>query len=327
MERTEKMTAASQPRVAHDGSYFDWPALFGGAVVTTAIGLLFAGFGAALGLSAVSPLQGEGSVGWALIIVGAWILITTVVAYAAGGYVAGRMRRRIDGASADEVSARDSMHGAVVWGLGLIFSAWMAAGIVGGVTTAVGNVAEGAASAAGTVAGAAGDVAAAAGGAAADAGDAVAGSDLLANVNPLEIINQRLLRGTEVRVDQNLDLPAGGMAVLGDILRTGEIDDQDRAYLIDVITENSNLNATQVEERVDAAVAEVVQLREEAQAQAAQLAQDAREAADAARRASVLTGFAIAAAFLIAAAAAIWGASLGGRHRDEGMLFAGFRSF
>ena len=321
------MTAASQPRVAHEGSYFDWPALFGGAVVTVAIGLLFAGFGAALGLSAVSPLHGEGSAGWALIIVGAWILVTTVVAYAAGGYVAGRMRRRIDGATSDEVSARDSMHGAVVWGLGLIFSAWMAAGVVSGVSTAVGNVAEGAASAAGTVASAAGDAVAAAGDAAANAGDAVAGSDLLSDINPLEIVNQRLLRGTEVRVDENLDLPAGGMAVLGDILRTGEIDDQDRAYLVDVITENSNLNASQVEQRVDSAVAEVVALREEAQAEAAQLAESAREAADAARRASVLTGFAIAAGFLIAAAAAIWGSAIGGRHRDEGMLFAGFRSF
>ncbi len=310
------MTAASAPVHTHEGSYFDWPAIFGGGVVAVAIGLLFGGFGAALGLTAVSPMQGEGSVGWALIIVGAWLLITTVVAYAAGGYISGRMRRRIDGASADEVSARDSLHGAVVWGLGLILSAWIATGAVGTLTNAVGEVAKGAAGVAGSVAETAGNL-----------GGVVASSGAMDSVNPLAIVNQRLLRGTGVQVDNDLNLPDGAMAVLADVARTGELDEGDRTYLAQTLATNSNLSQADAEKRVDAAAAEVVALRDEAAAKADALEQQAREAADAARRASVLTGFAVTAGFLIAAAAAIWGAALGGRHRDEGRIFGGFRSF
>ncbi len=314
-ERTQAMTDRAAPAHEQPGSYFDWPAIFGGAVVATAIGVLFAGFGAALGLTAVSPQQGEGSAGFATIIIGAWLLITTVVAYGAGGYVSGRMRRRVEAASKDEVAARDSMHGAVVWGLALLLSAWMAAGFIGSAATAVGTAAQGAATA---VSGMAQGAASAAGA----AGNAVQGL----NVNPLEIINQRLLRGTGVEVDSDLTLPDGAMAVLGDVARTGEITEDDRAYLASALAENSNLSQADAEARIDQAVQEVVALRDDAAATLAAAEQTARDAADAARRAAILSGFAIAAGFLIAAVAAIWAASVGGRHRDEGRLFRGFHS-
>lgn len=314
-ERTQDMTDRAAPLTERHGSYFDWPAIIGGAVVATAIGVLFAGFGAALGLTAISPYEGEGSGGFALIIVGAWLLITTVAAYGAGGYVSGRMRRRIDDASSDEVAARDSMHGAVVWGLALLLSVWMAAGAVGSGATAVGNAAKGAADAASGLAQGAVDAVGAADG-------AIDG----ANVNPLQIVNERLLRGTGIRVDGDPTLPDGAMAVLGDIARTGEIDEGDRDYLAGAIAANSNLSRAEAEARVDEAAAEVVALRDDAQAAVAEAEQTARDAAEAARTASILTGFAIAAGFLIAAVAAIWGASTGGRHRDEGRLFRGFHS-
>ncbi|WP_099824105.1 hypothetical protein [Oceaniglobus indicus] len=309
------MTDRAAPLAQQPGSYFDWPAIIGGGVVATAIGILFAGFGAALGLSAISPYQGEGSGGFALILVGAWLLITTVAAYGAGGYIAGRMRRRVDNADKDEVAARDSMHGAVVWGLGLLLSAWMAAGVVGTTANTVGNVAQGAA-------GAVSSVAQGAASAAGSAGNAIEG----VNVNPLQIINQRLLRGTGIRVDGDATLPDGAMAVLGDIVRTGEIDEGDREYLATAIAQNSNLSQAGAEARVDEAAQEVIALREQAEAAVADAEQAARDAAEAARTASVLTGFALAAAFLIAAVAAIWGSSVGGRHRDEGRLFRGFHS-
>ncbi len=309
------MTDRAAPLVERNGSYFDWPAIIGGAVVATAIGVLFAGFGGALGLTAISPYENEGSGGFALIIVGAWLLITTIAAYGAGGYVAGRMRRRVDDANADEVAARDSMHGAVVWGLGLLLSAWMAAGVLGATATAVGNTAQVTATAAGGIAQGAGSAAGAAGG-------SIEGVD----VNPLQIVNQRLLRGTEVQIDGDPTLPDGAMAVLGDVARTGEIDEGDRAYLAETIAANSNLTQAQAEERIDEAVNQVVAQRDEAAAALAEAEQTARDAAEAARTASILTGFVVAAGFLIAAVAAIWASSIGGRHRDEGRLFRGFQS-
>ena len=339
-ERTEAMTAASAPRHVHDGSYVDWPALIAGGVVASAIGLLFAGFGASLGLSAVSAQPGQGSGTFALILTGAWLLITTIAAFMAGGYIAGRMRRRMDGASADEVTARDSIHGIVVWALGLLIGGWLAAGVVGSAATAVGNVAQAGASAIGGVAQGAATLAGGAASAVGNAAAAVGGSNLPdgVTVNPLDIINQRLLRGTGVQVDQNPQLPDNTMAVLADVVRTGEINPDDKAFLAQAVAQNTNLTPDQANQRIDQAVAQVQDVRKQAADKVAQLQQQAkdaadaaaakaRDAADAARKAAVLTGFVATAGFLIAFAAAIWGAAIGGRHRDEGRLFAGFRTF
>jgi hypothetical protein len=304
--RSETVTAASAPRHAHDGSYVDWPAILAGAVAASAIGLLFGSFGATLGLSAISPQPDEGAGGFALIIVGAWMLVTLLVSYGAGGYIAGRMRRRVDGASADEVTARDSIHGLVVWALGVLIGAWVLTGALGTAATTAGNVA-----------GAVGQTAAAA----ATAGGAAAAGTLPGEgANPLDIVNDRLLRGTGVQVDENPDFSSETANILADVAVNGEMTEGDANYLAEQLSANSNLSEADARARVDTAAQEVVRIREEAE-------QTARDAADAARRAAVLSGFALAAGLLIAAAAAVWASAIGGRHRDEGRLFAGFRTF
>ncbi|SIN95240.1 hypothetical protein [Vannielia litorea] len=124
-ERTETLTRASAPAFAHEGSYVDWPAILAGAVVASAVGFVFATFGAALGLSIISPYDGDGSAMAAAIAVGSWMLWTTISSFATGGYIAGRMRRRVDGAGADEVGVRDGIHGLAVWGVGVLVGAWL----------------------------------------------------------------------------------------------------------------------------------------------------------------------------------------------------------
>jgi len=37
-----------------------------------------------------------------------------------GGYIAGRMRRRVDAATADEVAVRDGIHGLTVWAVAIL---------------------------------------------------------------------------------------------------------------------------------------------------------------------------------------------------------------
>ena len=69
MENREQMSAGLQPGAlaVSDRHYVDWPAIFGGAAVAIAIGVLATGFGAALGVtaflltafSAVSPIAGR----------------------------------------------------------------------------------------------------------------------------------------------------------------------------------------------------------------------------------------------------------------------------
>ncbi len=311
-------------------SYVDWAAIIAGAVVASAIGVVFAGFGAALGLSALSPQEGEGSGVLSLILTGLWALITILASYGVGGYIAGRMRRRFEGATPDEVSARDSIHGMVVWGLGVLIGAWIAGNVIGTTVNAVGNVAQGAAQAVGSVAQ---GVGAAAGGAAQAAGEAATGGEGgeggldLSGFNPIEAINNRLLRGSGEQIDPNAQVSPVARDVIFEVARTGELTEDNRAILAEELARNSTLSEEEANARIDQAVEQVTQVREEAAQRVEQAEQAARDAADAARRAAVLTGFLVAAGFAIALAAAMYGAGLGGRHRDEGRLLGMFRSY
>ena len=328
--RASGFTSGSMASAA-SGHYVDWHSITAGAVVATAIGVVFAGFGAALGLSALSPQRGEGNGTLSLILTGLWALVTILVSYGTGGYVAGRMRRRFEGSTPDEVSARDSIHGMVVWGLGVLIGAWIAGNVIGSAANAVTNVAQGAAQAAGSVAQGLGS---AAGGAAQAATDAATGEGQgggggldLSGFNPIEAINNRLLRGTGEQVDPNATVSPVARDVLFEVARTGELTDENRQILSEEVARNSTLTPEEANARIDQAVQQITQVRDEAQQRLDQAAQAARDAADAARRAAVLTGFLVAAGFAVALGAAMYGAGLGGRHRDEGRMLYLFRSY
>jgi len=313
-------------------SYVDWAAIFAGAVVAAAIGVVFAGFGAALGLSALSPQEGEGNGTLSLLLTGLWALITILTSYGAGGYVAGRMRRRFEGATPDEVSARDAIHGMVVWGLGVLIGAWIAGNVIGSAANAVGNVVGGAASAVGSVVQGAGQ---AVGGAASAAADAATGGEGgeggldLTGFDPIQAVNNRLLRGTgeQIAPDAAERITPVVRDVIFGVARTGELTDQDRELLVEEIAANSTFSEEEINGRIDQAVEQVTQVRDEAAQRVQQAEEAARNAADRARRAAVLTGFLVAAGFAIALGAAMYGAGLGGRHRDEGRLLHVFRSY
>jgi polyhydroxyalkanoate synthesis regulator phasin len=242
------------------------------------------------------------------------------------------MRRRVDNATPDEVSARDSIHGMVVWGLGVLIGAWIAGSVIGSAANAVGNVAGGAAQAVGSVVQGAGS---AVGGAASAAATAATGGEDgeggldLSGFNPIEAINNRLLRGTgeQIAPDAASRIAPVVQDVVVQVARTGELNDEDRQLLVEEISANSTFSEQEINARIDQAVNQVTQLRDEAQQRVDQAAQAARDAADAARKAAVLTGFLIAAGFAIALGAAMYGAGIGGRHRDEGRMLYLFRSY
>jgi len=121
----ETLTHTTAPAVASGDSYVDWPAILAGAVVASAIAFVFTTFGAAIGLTLASPYEGEGSALAALIAVGGWMLWTTISSFMAGGYIAGRMRRRIDAASSDEIAVRDGIHGLAVWGAAIFLGVFI----------------------------------------------------------------------------------------------------------------------------------------------------------------------------------------------------------
>ena len=147
-ETTDVVVVAPSGPASPSGSYLEWGSILGGAVLSVAITTLLTTFGSAIGLSLVSfePSRSTGLT--ALAIAGAlWVLWVTVTASAAGGYMAGRMRRPAADASRHERHVRDGSHGLIVWAVGALLVAALAASSVAGVAR---TAAAGAASAATT---------------------------------------------------------------------------------------------------------------------------------------------------------------------------------
>ncbi len=283
-------------------SHIDWAALFAGAFVATAIAYVLTTFGSAVGLSMTSPYPGRGAATPMLLVaVGLWIVWVAASSFMAGGYVAGRMRRRLFDATEHEVDVRDAVHGAVVWAVAALFGA-----VLFGMTAA-GAAKTGAQAAATAVSGAAVGAGAAAG-VAADQGS-----------DPINVIVERTLRpsaqgvpeGTATRDAAATSAEVGGIVRRG--LATGDVPADDRAYLAQVVARNTGVTEDEARARVDQGIE---------QAKAA--VQKARDAADKARKAAIIAAFGLAASLAIGLAAAMWGAGLGGRHRDQGTIVTGW---
>lgn len=313
MENRTPGAMAAPPGAGTVAPYVDWAAIIGGAVVAAALGILFTGFGTALGLTAVSVREGEGSGTAAIIISTIWIVLSMIGAYATGGYVAGRMRRRSETTTRDEATVRDGMNGLIVWGVGIVLGAMLLGSAVSGIVSTAGNVAA-------TGAEVAGDAVSGAAEAAAGVADAVAPED------PMSFVTGSLLRPQTVQpgtVDPEA-ATADAASILSNVVATGEISDSDRAYLVQLTAARTGLSPAEVNARVDQAVAAAQSAREEAAQLAAEAEQAARDAAETARISAILTAFLLTATALVAGVASYVAAVRGGRHRDEGRVFGGF---
>ena len=125
------------------GSFVDWPAIIAGAVLASAISFVLFAFGTALGLSLTSPYPREGVSGTTFgIVLALWVLWVLVSSLAAGGYLAGRLRRR-HSLNSHETEMRDGSHGLLVWGLsvlaGALIATWTATGAVNKVADTAGG--------------------------------------------------------------------------------------------------------------------------------------------------------------------------------------------
>jgi len=316
MERTQELTAASAPTVETGGSYIDWAAILAGAAIAAAIASLAAGFGAALGLSVVSAQPGEGSGIVAAVISAVWTVVTLVASYAVGGYVAGRMRRRTDSAKADEVSVRDGMNGLAVWAVGTLVTVMLLTGAAGSVVSAAGSIAGTAVTAAGSAVGGVAQ------GAMTAAGAAMGGND---RTGAMSFVTDTLLRSPPAATtpDDPTEATRQSAGILANVVTTGELSDQDRAYLTTAVAAQTGLSPEEASARVDAAVEAAQTMRNDAAKAVEDAKAEAIKVAETARIAAVLTAFLLTATALVAAAAATGAAVRGGLHRDEGRAYAG----
>jgi hypothetical protein len=121
----------------HHSSGVSWGAVVGGAFVAAAVSLILLALGTGFGLSVVSPWSNAGAsaaaIGSAAIV---WLIVTQVVPYALGGYLAGRLRTKWVAVHTDEVYFRDTANGFLAWAVGVVmtvaFLVSAAASMVGG---------------------------------------------------------------------------------------------------------------------------------------------------------------------------------------------------
>ena len=118
--------------------YVDWAPILAGAVLAAAISTVMTAFGAAIGLTATSPVSGSALSGTAWIVAtGIWVLWIAVSSFVAGGYLAGRLRRRIYDASEHESDIRDGAHGLIVWAIGALLIGYLTTSAITGAAKSV----------------------------------------------------------------------------------------------------------------------------------------------------------------------------------------------
>lgn len=136
------MTMDSGRASAAPNSAVSWAAIFAGAVAAAAVSLVLFTLGTGIGLASISPWGNSGAKSTTVgILAILWVLAIHVFAFGLGGYIAGRLRTRWLSVHEDEVYFRDTAHGLLVWCLGTVVSACVAASILSGAVTAVGSTA------------------------------------------------------------------------------------------------------------------------------------------------------------------------------------------
>ena len=284
--------------------YLDWGPVILGALGAAAMSVVLLAFGSALGLSVVSPYAYAGiSAKGAAILAAVYLALVMVASFAAGGYIAGRMRSPWRTTDETESQFRDGAHGFGVWSIGVLLGAALAASGVGAFVSAAGKA----------------TTAIAAAGTAGAASNPALGQ---LSLNPTDYAIDRLLApaareatpatpgGAQTapamapRMRADLEAPMARALAAG--LTTPQLDVRDRTYLARVVAEQTGMPQAEAEKRVDQTFADL---------KAAE--QKARDAADAARKTAIIAAFLAAATLAIGCAAACAGAAVGARHRDE----------
>jgi hypothetical protein len=291
------LVAADVHQTEH--STVSWGAVIGGGFVAAALALFLAALGVGLGLSSISPWRDQGvsattfSVG-----AGIYIVCTSMLANAVGGYLAGRLRHTWPGVHNDEIYFRDTAHGALSWAFALVFGAT----VLGAATTHI-------------LAGASAGLIPAAGAGAANA----------EQTQPTDVYVDNLLRADPNSANVNAQTSGSSPAVgtagrgadsRGEVSRIfapvlgkgGTISTEDRTYLVKVVSARTGLSQQEAEKRVDETIAK------------------AKKAADDARKAAAKTALWLAASMLAGALAAMLGATEGGVLRDSKWYEPGWRA-
>jgi hypothetical protein len=275
---------------------FSWSAAIAGAFAATAVTFIIVALGSGIGLTFASP-YGSGPSATSLTIAAAvWLVMAQTMGFAAGGYLAGRLRSPAYDGVLGETAFRDAAEGMVVWAIGVV--------AVTALAGALGFFA----------AGATAHVAAGMGSAPRSEPTSTASTSA-----PTEYLVDLLFRpapgaatagGQRPASDTVGIAPAGAQPALSSEARAevnrilvrsvaqGRLDDNDRAYLAQVVAARTGLSPDEAQRRV------------------AEVESKARDAADKATKAGAYLSFWTFMALLFGGTAATLAGMLGGSLRD-----------
>lgn len=265
--------------ITETSGHVDWPAAIAGAVIASAISSVLFAFGAGIGLSIASPYPAENvSPAIFAIILSLWILLITVMSCLAGGYFTGLLMRR-RALSDHEAEMRDGMHGLLTWALAVLLGALIAGWTVAGAART------------GTM-----------------AASTAATSAVTGNSPTASYYADMLLRSNNAPSVAPAETEARRAEVSRILLRnaSGDVSEADRAYLGQVVQNQTGLPPADATARVNTVTGEF-------HSAVAGL----QTAAEKARKFALVVAFAVGATLAIGAAAAWWGALQGGDHRDQ----------
>ncbi len=267
------------------GSYVDWGAVFAGIILASAISVVLLEFGSAIGLSFAS-FSTKGYAIAAGIGAALWFLWVQVSSFMAGAYLTGRLRKPMLESTEHETEVRDGSHGLVMWAGCTLIGAVLALGGASWLAGSVGSVVKTATETAGVAAPAA-----------------------------MQYYSDTLLRAAPQAAGDRGDRNALSSEINTILARSALAapTDDDKAYLAQVVAQQTGVNPDDAKARVDKTYAAIESAKS-----------DAAKAAETARKVSIIAAFLLAASMLVSAAAAYWAACSGGRHRKEAAVFEGF---
>lgn len=261
-------------------SAVSWGAVFAGGVSAAAVAAILGIFGAGLGLAAVSPWRGEGvSAAGFTALAAVWLIVVQWVASFVGGYMAGRLRTKYVAIHTDEVFFRDTAHGFLAWALSVLFMV-AALGAAGTSTAPSGT-------------------------------QAVAAATVLPTSYYTNLLFRAppgggVLIGSSAPGVSNQELYSQAGSILGEDAARGSIPADDQAYLAQLVSEKTGLNAADAQARVS----DVLAREQQDITQTKMVADKARKAAAGA----LVYGF---VSLLIGGFIASVAGAVGGRLRDN----------
>jgi hypothetical protein len=118
-------------------SFVQWSAVVAGALVAAALSLVLISFGSAIGLAILSSSPTWRDASPALAVgSGLFLLLTALVSFGLGGYLAGRLRERWSTTvPSDAVEFRDGVHGLLAWAIAAVISGLVIAASLAGVAS------------------------------------------------------------------------------------------------------------------------------------------------------------------------------------------------